>query len=216
MELGYFQIQGLAEPARWSLAFLGLPYKEHNPTSREDAQATIAKHPFDFPNVPYIIDGDVYVTESSAIPIYLAQKAKRPEFLGKQGLDQVKHQELLGVANDIRDALFPMFHSDTPVEIFKAKEEVVKRKLGLLSKFLGSKDFFLGYPTYADLHIVNLFTILNRIATPLKVDSLVCKHENLKALQERVKALPGLKEYLASEGYQHRPFLPPVGPKLHI
>ena len=94
MELGYWNMQGRAELSRLLLAYFNLACKEVNPTSPTEAQALLAKHQFAFPNLPYLVDGDVKLTESLAIPDYLAQMAKRDCFFGKTDNCRAVHAEL--------------------------------------------------------------------------------------------------------------------------
>lgn len=216
MEIGYWNIKGRAEILRLLLAYFNLPYKEVNPASKEEAFAIFAKHKFAFPNLPYLVDGDVNITESSAIPIYLAHKANRPEFFGKPGIDQVNHQMVLGVLHDVLEVLQQTVSKDETGEFFKSKREFLERKFGDISNFLGDKQYLLGYPTYADFVLAALVVLQKKITTALKVDSVSCKFHNLKTHAEHLYSLPGVKEYVTSEAAQNRPFLPPSYVKLQI
>ncbi len=73
MILGYWNIKARAEPIRYLLAYLKVDYKEVNPEAR-DWFTNRTKYGFDFPNLPYIIDGDFKLTESKAIMEYILYK----------------------------------------------------------------------------------------------------------------------------------------------
>ena len=57
---------------------------------------------FNFPNLPQLIDGDSIISENTAIPIYIAQKYKKEELVGKEGSDRVKYMEVQGVILDLQ------------------------------------------------------------------------------------------------------------------
>ena len=216
MELGYWNIKGRAELLRILLAYFQFPDKEVNPTSRDEAQAIFARHHFAFPNLPYLVDGDVHITESSAIPVYLAHKANRPEFFGKTGLDHVHHQEILGVLHDLLEVIQQTITREDYQEYFKAKRDLLERKFRDLSKYLGDKDYLLTYLTYADFVLAALLVLQQKIAAALKTESIDAKYANLRAVALRVYGMPGVNEYVNSEAAKARVFLPPSLTKLQI
>ena len=216
MELGYWNIKGRGEIIRILLAYFNLEYKEFNPTSREEAQAAFAKYHFAFPNLPYLVDGDVHITESSAIPVYLAHKAGRADFFGKAGLDHVHHQEVIGVLHDLAEVLQQTVTREDNADFFKGKKEFLERKFADISKLLGDKEYLLGSPTFADFVLFALVGLQNKIVAALKIDSVTGKYANLLTHAQRLKELPGVKEYINSDAAKARPFLPPSYTKLVI
>lgn len=81
--LGYYNLRGLAQPIRFLLAYLGLKYTDKQYITREEWFENDKKHlGLEFPNLPYYIDENIKLTESSAIAIYLIKKNKRNELLG--------------------------------------------------------------------------------------------------------------------------------------
>ena len=215
MELGYWNIKGLAEPIRILLAYFKLGYKDVTFASVEEAHASFAKHNFAFPNLPYLVDGDVHVTESKAIPIYLAQKAKRDDFFGKKGIDEVHQAEIIGVLSDLGAIHGPTFFSDKAAEFYKSKEAVFEKKFGQLSKVLGEKEFLLGYITYADFILSTNLHLYIQITKALNLESVLAKYPNLLKHYEHISNLPGVKEYMASDAAQKRPTMP-ASAKLQI
>jgi glutathione S-transferase len=93
----------------------------------------------DFPNLPYLIDGDFKISESSAIPKYVLRKAGKTDLLGKTSQDQAKVDEVLGVLGDIRQATVPLFFDKEWESKKDATWEKVKGKMELLQKFIGEK-----------------------------------------------------------------------------
>ena len=56
---------------------------------------------FDFPNLPYFIDGDVKITETLAIHRYIAEKWK-PELCGKNAADKARVTMLSKILYDLK------------------------------------------------------------------------------------------------------------------
>ena len=172
---------------------------------------------FDFPNLPYLIDGNVKISESSAIPRYISQKIKRPELFGKEGFDQVLHAELLGVLGDIRDANVKIITGDDAEKLFKENSErVYAGKIKQLEKFLGDKEFLLGYFTYADLELDSHLYLLEKITEKLKKPSLLEHAPKLKAHIHRFFDSPKIKEFREKNPASKFPFLPPAFNKLGL
>lgn len=208
MELGYWGIKGRAEAIRLELAYLNLQYNEVNPTSPAEVAVLAEKHHLDFPNLPYIVDGDYHLTESLAIPLYIANKAGASEFFGKAGPEQAVHQMLVGVLQDFNQSLYEVFFSADYATLFEQKAAFFNKKLKQLSDFLGQKQFFLGYVTYSDFLFYSYFHGLQVLLRSLDKTSSVESHANLEGLIQRVSQLHGVKEFLASDARNQLPFLP--------
>ena len=211
MELGYWGIKGVAEPIRWLLAYLGQEYTEYNPTCFEE-WFTKRKHNLglDFPNLPYLIDGNVRISESSAIPFYIAHKAARPDLFGIGWQEQVAHKELEGVLNEYRQALFKLLKpTDDHYGAFEkefAEEGSMRMKLKHLSGYLNGKKYFLTHLTYVDMCFVYLVEMTAVLAVSCGYYGDVMQQQNLKDLFLHVRSLPNVKErILAAESL---PFMP--------
>ena len=63
----------------------------------------------DFPNLPFIIDGDVNVTETFAVHRYICDKFK-PELLGDTPAARAKVMQLYSILNDKILDLYKMFN----------------------------------------------------------------------------------------------------------
>ena len=212
MELGYWGIKGVAEPIRWLIGYLGLDVKEHNPACGlkwDEEKPTLG---LNFPNLPYLIDGDFKITESNSVPYYLANKAGKPELFGKDWKEQVVHKEVEGVLGDLRQALFKILnHKENHAEEYKkalADGSSIQLKFDQLSKFLGSKDYLLGHITYVDFILAYLLDFSWAIAVSVGQSDRSEKQENLKSLSKRIHELPGVKERV--EKALPVPYMPPV------
>ncbi len=213
MEFGYWGIKGISEPIRWLIGYLGLDVKEYNPPSFEEWFST--KKPslkqLDFPNLPYLIDGDFSLTESCAIPIYLINKAGKTELLGKDAKDQAIVCEIEGVLTDIRQAIWKpmMATSDQAGALTKTLESSgnISAKIEQVAKFLGEKDYLLGYLTYADFHLAYLIEFTTALTKSLGIECPWCKYKNLGEFIKRIRGLHGIKERFDSA--KQVPFMPP-------
>lgn len=218
MELGYWGIKGVAEPIRWLLAYLKVEHKEYNPASREEWFDTKkAQVGGDFPNLPYLVDGDFKLTESGAIPSYIINKSGHTELLGKNIQDQARVRQIEGVLGDIRQNIFKALFAggDEPAvkaAITKAFEAngATATKFEQLSKFLGAKDYFLGYLTWADFQFAYIAELTAALSLSLGVDCPACKFENLGKLCCRIHGLEGVKARF--DAVKAVPFMPPMFP----
>ena len=208
MELGYWGIKGIVEPIRYLLAHLLLPYKEANPSDAEQWSIMKSELDLDFPNLPYLVDNDVRLTESDAIAMYLAIKADRLELFGRPGVDCARHRMLLDVLKDLRKSLFEVAMSTDGKKLFDARyEDVYVRKLGYLSRFLGDKQFLLGYLTYSDFYMLYDRSIMASVSKAVGRDDPTLLYSNLVEHTNSMKQVNGLKGYLERDIRNYFPFL---------
>eukprot|EP00004_Rigifila_ramosa_P018916 TRINITY_DN4761_c0_g1_i1.p2 TRINITY_DN4761_c0_g1~~TRINITY_DN4761_c0_g1_i1.p2 ORF type:complete len:234 (-),score=62.84 TRINITY_DN4761_c0_g1_i1:48-656(-) len=165
------------------------------PTFSRDAWLS-EKHTLglDFPNLPYLIDGEVKLTESSAIMGYIARKHG---LCGADEKTQAVVAMLAGVASDFRSDITRVAYNPN---FAKLRAELVSgsvtAKTEALSRFLGDKAFFTGASvTYVDFVLYDLVDIVLALAPELAVPG------NLLAFHERIEALPAIKAYLESGKY---------------
>ena len=101
--MGYWDIRGLVAPIKYLLEHVGVEYEDKRyfygdvPPFSKDAWFSV-KHTvgLDFPNLPYLIDGDYNLTESHAIYRYICNKY-RPDLLGKTPQDKGVVDMVMGV-----------------------------------------------------------------------------------------------------------------------
>src|SRR3990167_614529 len=118
MELGYWPSRGVAEPIRYLSAITGEPLKEviyETPQAWESQKQTL---PIDFPNIPYLKDGDFYLTECNAIALYVAHKAGRPELFGKNGTDAAIVRQIQGILEDLRQVYYKLLFGIQKIDVF--------------------------------------------------------------------------------------------------
>ena len=97
-----WNIKGKGEVFRQLAEYMSLPYENKIYLDRKDwfekDKKTLNTN---FPNLPYILDGDRVITESEACALYLIYKAKRFELLGNNDEEILHISQVRGVLDDL-------------------------------------------------------------------------------------------------------------------
>ncbi|EAR82142.1 glutathione S-transferase, amine-terminal domain protein (macronuclear) [Tetrahymena thermophila SB210] len=104
-----------------------------------------------FPNLPYLIEGDIKLTETETIFDYLVYKLKKNDLLGQE-----KDKFIVGnIRNLFSDlyAKFSQFIQKQGDEKQQILNEQIIPKIKDIHKYLNKKDYLLGYFTVADLYL---------------------------------------------------------------
>jgi len=167
--LGYWRMQGSAQPIRYVFEYFNIPYSEKHYEDWEDWSKEKFRLGLEFPNLPYLIDNEYRITESSAILEYPALKAKQPRLLGGDDLDRLKVKELIGVLTDVKKEIFNVVLGDKVGWQDRKKEcmQKIDPKLNYLNKFLGSANYLLGYVTIADFTLFYLLDLISNFETEI-------------------------------------------------
>jgi len=203
--LGYWPFGGIVQPARYLLEYFNVPYTNKVYTERSDwfeKDKPELKTPF--PNLPYIKDGDVVITESIAIMQYAALKAN-PELRGKTDLDKIYVSQVYGVAHDLKDKIIPLaFGADfEKVKAEKIKETIDPLVQKLANK-LGENEYMIGYLTWVDFVCYYYLDVIHRMNAPT-----LEAHPNLVKYIERFHNHENIKAYKSSDRYI-KAILPPT------
>ena len=67
---------------------------------------------FALPNLPYLIDGDVKISESWAVPRYIIGKYNRNDLVGKNSKDGVNIIMVMGVVRDLASTFASIITSE--------------------------------------------------------------------------------------------------------
>ena len=104
---GYWGTRGRGQVARLLLDYTGANWTDKKYTSPDQWFEKDKKNlGFSFPNLPYLIDGNFKITESLAIYRYIIGRSEKKELLGKDMKDQGRVDNLVGISNDITQAIF--------------------------------------------------------------------------------------------------------------
>ena len=211
--LGYWKIRGLGQVCRHLLSYTEADFEEVQYEDREKWFEQDKKNlGFDFPNLPYLIDGDLKLTESTAVMKYICKRSNKPELLGRDLRDQGHVENLIGVFNDVMKELRTLFgpHDATATGTVLGK---IKPKLDLLKAFAGGKEFMMGYPTLIDFILSENLYYVETIIPGEKKHNLFWWR-----IRKNVENLPGVQAYYKRKDAIVLPFIPPtmpLKPKLH-
>jgi len=98
VKLGYWGIRGKAQSIRLLLSFSGVDFEDHTYTSADKWFKEDKLHlGLNFPNIPYLIDGEYNISEASAIQRYVIRKWGNKELLGKNVHDNAQVESLLSI-----------------------------------------------------------------------------------------------------------------------
>ena len=197
LTVAYWGTQGLAHPIRWLLAYHKIDFEDKHYTDRDVWAKDKAALPSDFPNLPYIKDGDTVITESVAVLQYAAYKTRNKDLLGKNLPDSIKIAQLNSFINDLRTPIFEMIRNP---DYEKIRDETLNTKVApfmeKISKNLGEKEFLLGYLTWVDFQLFNALDVYRRMSS-----EFVAKWPNLKKYWERFNNAEGIQAFRKSEKY---------------
>jgi len=211
VRLGYWDIRGLAQPIRFLLEVSKVAYDEKRyeilkkgENEWDASQWTDEKFKLGltFPNLPWLEDGELKLTQSNAIIRHICRKYN-PDLLGKNEADMSVVDMLMDVIGDYRSGIVTLSYKDTAnFEANKATwtAGAMKPNLDSFSKYLGDKSYLVGYITAADFL---LYEMLDQ--TRLMVSTSLQPYPNLKAFLDNFEAQPAVKEYMSSKRYISRP-----------
>lgn len=197
--LAYWDIRGLAQPIRMLLEHTGTEYKEKQykcgPAPDFDKSCWFEIKEtlgFDFPNLPYMIDGDIKITQSNAILRYVGRKTGLD---GKTEEDKVRVDMMCDNAMDFRNGFVKLCYNpkfdDYKTDYIKNLPATLKR----FSDFLGTRQYFAAdYITYPDFHMYEMLYSHKQLAS-----EEVEKFPNLIAFIERIEKLPKIADFLSSD-----------------
>jgi len=146
------------------------------------------------------MDGEVKITESSAIMRYIVNQYGEAAYLGgKSDSDKAYADMIFGVVSDIRSAATGHCYGSGDVNAVKE----ISNRMEAVAKFLGEKKFIVGdYPTWVDFFVFEQIELFNFVT-----EGEFCeKFPTLAAYHLRVASLPKFDAYYKSDKFMKRPF----------
>jgi len=206
--IGYWNIRGLVQPAILLLEYAGVNYETRLMSMpKPDWLAYKTSLGFDFPNLPFLEDGDLKITQSKAIFKHLGRKFG---LCGTSLNSQAEVDMMLDVASDLIQAMTGVCYRADFSEDIKQKfingtgegplSTSIKTRLMPLNNKLGKNDWFVDNAlTVADFM---LWEVLD--AFRLLFAGCLAELPELTSFMDRFASLKGVKSYL--EGPTYRPF----------
>ena len=155
------------------------------------------KKGLDFPNLPYLLDGEMKLTQTNAILRYLGRKY---DLEGKTETDKGRVDMMLDNAMEFRNGFVGICypHHSPNVKFEDKKEKYLQKlesKLEVFCKFLGNRPFFAAdYVTVVDFHMYEMLYSHEKLAP-----ELMKKFPTLLAFITRMEALPRISDFLKSD-----------------
>lgn len=209
MEVGYWNIRGLAAPLRMmsyyaQAPFTDVQYSEQNPWFGNAKKRIAALNPM--ANLPYVIDGDTCICQSIAVYVYVAEKL---------GLYKgIRDLELLAEVYDLRNAHIALVYPFVKAVRDRKEYEVAAIDLctqtvpaayskleGVLTNN-GDTKYMLGdTPCAADFHIWEMLDQHEMLAKNHEQASPLASFPKLSVYYDTFKAEPTLAAYFSSPSY---------------
>jgi glutathione S-transferase len=209
--IGYWKIRGLVQHICYLLEYTGTKY---NFVTVDDRPTWIAGKPalieagFQFPNLPYIQDGDLQMSESLAITLHIAEKYGTDLLFTPE--TRARFFELWGVVNDVRGAFTGIGYRATSDEELKTmmagSVTSTKFKREQLNQILGSQKWLMGDNlTAVDFLFAEAIERLMAMAKDTGVQTLEGL-DNLVTYFNNFIALEPIKAFRESENFMAKPW----------
>ncbi|VDL58054.1 unnamed protein product [Hymenolepis diminuta] len=203
--LGYWNIRGLAEQIRLLLRYLKVEYQEKlyepGPAPDYDRREWMADKfnlGLSFPNLPYYIDGDFKISQSSAILEYIADRHDMVSNCKKQRA--ILHM-LMNSILDFRLSFVKICYSPDFEALKVDFLKTLPEKLKQFEDYLGDKKWLTGDKiNYPDFSLCEILNQLEKFEPKCLTD-----FPKLKTYLTNFENLPELKGYMISKEFKTRP-----------
>ena len=199
VELGYWKIRGLGANLRYQLAHCGVAFDDkmyetgdapdYDKSSWLSVKFNLG---MEFPNLPYIIDGDHKMSETIPIHKYIADKYK-PSLLGSSPEERARINMAAGPISELKGKVtMPCYMSGDKAEVHAAMEA----RLPAIVKFIGDNKFTCGAePSWLDFYFFEILELLDWLSDGKVYET----HPTLKSLHDNIENLDGVKAVLEGQ-----------------
>ncbi|KAK6470434.1 glutathione S-transferase Mu 3-like [Huso huso] len=205
MKLGYWDIRGLAQPIRLLLEYTGTQYEEKLYSCGEapdyDKSCWFDEKPkigMDFPNLPYLMDGDHKISQSNAILRYIARKHS---MCGETEEEMIRVDMMENLAMDFRNGFVMLCYGP---DYEKRRPGYVLQLPAMLkqySQFLGDRKWFAGENiTFVDFIMYELLD-QHQMFEPKCLDEF----KTLKEFHCRFEELEKIAAFMKSKNFIKNP-----------
>ena len=202
--VGYWKIRGLVEPIHMYLAYKDVPYEvtaytyENAAKWTEDDKKNLG---IEFPNIPYIIDGDVKLSQSNSILKYLEKKFG--SYCNGDLAHDIKLDVLLESISDIRLPFTLMCYMEG--DMAKKKEMYLSprntSKFEYFDGWLKDRKFLTG-----DSLCVADFALWNIVDYNDSFDAnILASYKNIQRFKKDFQSDPKVDAYLKDPNYKKFP-----------
>jgi len=199
--LGYWPIRGRCGAIRNLLAYLNIPYKAKLYYDMDEWFEKDKKDlKLDFPNIPYIIDGNKKITESQAILHYIPLKAGRKDLIGSSDDKFIQVQICLHALAEVGHEMKTVWYSGKDFKKNLEKlilEGYLPNKLENFNKKLEGKEWLTGFLSIADFQLYETVEMMGEIAP-----ELLEQFPNLVCFRKRFSEIPAIKAFRQSKGFK--------------
>lgn len=204
--LGYWAIRGLGNSIRHLLNYAGIRYTEKTypfgargqENRRSEWLADKPRLGLDFPNLPYLVDGEIKLTQSLAILRYLARRSGLfPTQERERILADLAEQQLNDLMWENIRLCYDPDYSVSKRDAFL--QQLLGDRLPALTRFLGERLFLTGdAPSYVDFLA---FEALDQHRALWPKECSLRDQPKLLDYLRRIESLPAFRDYLASEAF---------------
>lgn len=197
--LGYWDIRGLAAQIRYMFYYLGIDFEDKlyvcgdapdfDTTCWSDVKPNLG---FEYPNLPYLIDGEAKITETVAIMQYIAKKY-RPGLLGNSAAEVGRISMLLDKVHTLKTKSTVACYMTGDSE---AIIEECRPMLAGIVQAMGDSEWIAGANlSWLDFYFAELLDLLDKITDGL----FYAEFPTMQTYWERFIALPGFAEAWADD-----------------
>ncbi|CAG2100196.1 unnamed protein product [Medioppia subpectinata] len=197
--------KGRGQPIRLLLKYAGVEFTDKRYTDPKGWQSDKYALGLDFHTLPYYINGDLKLTQSTAIMRYLGEKHKLVAVTGidrHRALQDMAEQQFQDMMNGFLKVLFDPEGEAKPQAYITG---TLEPQLALFAKFLADKLWFTGgQVSYVDFMAYEVLDWWRQY-----LPESVAKHPTVGQYLDRFEALPAFKAYQSSAEYNPWPAFGP-------